>query len=142
MSNLNLSRRGLLQSLSVVALGAAGLAPAPAHAVTADGLLHQELSAMLGRSLITDSIQCGARIGDGVPDFPLVEAFMAKARAAASAGRGTLRVFLNDELQRDHDEGRIMVIDGWVLMRTEALAASSFVLLEGRDCRIADNAAQ
>jgi hypothetical protein len=36
----------------------------------------------------------------------------------------------------DHEQDRVLVIDGWVFARTEALAASALVLFTERDCRI------
>jgi hypothetical protein len=135
MSNLKVSRRTLMLSACAVAV-AGPQAIAAAGADQAVAVLRSELSTFLDRSLIGPTLQCGARVGDGVPDYALVEAFMARTDRLAKNGAAALREYLTQEVAEDHARRRIMIIDGWVMTRTEALAASALVLLDTRDCSI------
>lgn len=140
MSNLNLSRRALvaagLASGAAIALGLPG---------AASGTSHQQahiatLEAYLDASVVTPSMRCSARVGDGVPAFEDVAAFM--ARIDAIDDTATLHDDLIARSQADHDAARIVIIDGWVLTRTEALAASAVILMRDADCALTTTTAQ
>jgi len=94
------------------------------------------LQTFLEKHLLTHSIQCGTRWGDGVPKYSDVESFLAKITKIASDNTQKLDEFLFNSRNTDLTNDNIMVVDGWVLAKTEVLAAASYVLLTQKDCSL------
>lgn len=125
--------RAGLASLSV----ASGLVPAITVASsTVNARARLALGAFLDQTLITKSMRCGTRRGDGVPDESDVRLFLEYVLELAMKGQAQISQALTQEVRRDHEASRTMVIDGWVYARTEALAAAALMLLLERDCRL------
>jgi len=109
-----------------------------AHAT--DRVAIAELARFLEQASVLPPIRCSTRFGDGVPPFAVVEAFISEVRGEARAGADALASFLADAHAEDHRRDRIHIVDGWVLSRTEALAAAAHAFLVGADCRLAGTA--
>lgn len=92
------------------------------------------LERFLDRAFVPGSLQCSARVGDGVPDYADVKAFIDGLRAAPRHSSGDLVALLDARSRADAEAGRIAVIDGWVFSRTEALAASAHALMREAAC--------
>jgi hypothetical protein len=131
-------RRTLLKAILATAIvpplletpaSAALLTPARQTTISA-------LDAFLTDTLVARSTRCGARIGDGVPDHSDVVAFIDEALELAAAGRDRLDAHFHRSRDQDLAAGDVMVVDGWVLARTEALAGSAYILLLGDACAL------
>ena len=94
------------------------------------------LQEFLKEAFVPPSLQCGARLGDGVPPHDEVIAFMSDLQGRTEENSQQTMRHLLDLKHLDYANDQFMVIDGWVLARTEALAASSFVLLTKKNCQI------
>lgn len=133
MRKVSLDRR---KYFCLLAASMAGVYAAPVLQVSAGGAnVATILKSFLDECFVPTSLQCGARTGDGVPKFAKVEAFSAWI-SSIKAPETQLGPALNAARTADLQAGRTLVIDGWVLARTEALAASVYVLMAHVDCRL------
>ncbi len=94
------------------------------------------LKTFLEKHLVSSSMQCGSRLGDGVPEFSDVEKFMAKILKLANDSTHRLEQYLADTRNKDLVTDNTMTVDGWVLARTEVLSAASYVLMTNTDCQL------
>ncbi len=122
-------------TFAAMQLPALAISPLSA-AASGDPVLVHALRAFLDYGLVTHAMQCGARLGDGVPPVQDVEAFLAMARTLARQDPHRLIEHLKASTLNDLAGDDILVVDGWVFARTEAVAASAYILVTGEDCRL------
>lgn len=108
-----------------------GFAASPHHKAVVNGL-----TSFLDKAFIPPHMRCSTRRGDGVLAFADVKIFMARFKFYDAKEMQVLEIDLRKESREDHANNRIIIIDGWVLSRTEALAASAQVLLLKKNCRL------
>lgn len=93
------------------------------------------LHTFLKKHLVFPSIQCGTRWGDGVPEYSEVELFLKNIIKLSEKNMLSLEQYLHKTRNSDLVSDNFMVIDGWVLTRTEVMAAASYVILARIDCK-------
>ena len=136
-------RKFLRRSTALIALAHLPAAPLPAlMAGPGDDAVAGALRTFLKHAYVTVPMQCGARLGDGVPPHTEVEAFLSLARSLARESPERLLAHLLAATKADLEADAIMVVDGWVFARTEAVAASAYILVTGRNCRLAPDNSQ
>lgn len=88
-------------------------------------VLIDTLRGFLRQSLIGNVISC---VG-GVVESDAVEAFRKRLLQLQWRGVEVIQSYLQDAMADDIDNDRTVFVDGWVIVRTEALVAASYSLL-------------
>jgi hypothetical protein len=61
-------------------------------------------------------------------------ALLAELTAAGGGATDALRCALGDRIERDFRDGRVVIFDGWILARSEALACAATALARDTPC--------
>lgn len=130
----NLTRRQFIERLAGTCAGLYG-GHALAAVKTDNRVLFEALASFLRNSLIVPAMQCGAHFGTDAPAATEVEAFRDRLLHLQWRGAQVIHEFLQASLAEDFAGGQILTIDGWVMARSEALAAAVYQDLLGDECQ-------
>jgi hypothetical protein len=122
---ITLTRRRFFQHLALLSVALNHNALADDGPAADNQLLVDTLRRFLHQGLIDIVVRCG----DDVVENYAAEAFRDRLLRLQWRGVEVVQSFLQKAMDDDIANDRTVLVDGWILMRTEALAVSSYLLL-------------
>jgi len=138
---MNTNRRYAIASLALLPIAGALTykshvwdADVDAEVISGEKWLLAGMEQFLSNKMMPDSLRCGARRGDGAPQYSDVEAFKNQLQGKNFTSETEVAAHLETAHEIDFAHERIQVVDGWIMSETEVFAASIVMLAHDQDC--------